>query len=74
MMEQTHVPTSRQPIAARQALASPLRTLRHLSEPDARLWLEGTLFDKCASTISMVLLTSLSDIFLSSIERRRADG
>jgi len=65
MMEQTHVPTSRQPIAACEALASSLRTLRHLSEPHAWLWLEGTLFDKRASTISMVLLTDLSAILLS---------
>ena len=73
-MEQTHVSTSRQPIAACEALATSLRTLRHLSEPDARLWLEGDFFDKRTSTISMVLLTDLPAILLSSIERRRADG
>ncbi len=73
-MEQTHVPTSRQPIAACEALAAPLRTLRRLSESYARLWLEGALFDKRTSTISMVLLTNLPAILLSSIERRRADG
>lgn len=73
-MEQTHVPTSRQPIAACEALATSLRTLRHLSEPHARLWLEGAFFEKRASTISMVLLSDLPAILLSSIERRRADG
>jgi len=74
MMEQTHVPTSRQPIAACEALASSLRTLRRLSEPHARFWLEGTLFDKRASTIRMVLLTHLPAIFLSPIETRCAHG
>jgi len=74
MMEQTHVPTSRQPIAACEALASSLRTLRNLSEPYTRLWLEGTLSDKRASTIGMVLLTHLPAIFFSSIETRCAHG
>jgi hypothetical protein len=73
-MEQTHVPTSSQPIAACEALATPLRTLRRLSEPRARLWLEGAFSDKRTETISMVLLTNLPAIFLSSIERRRTDG
>ena len=73
-MEQTHVPTSRQPIAACEALATPLRTLHRLSEPDAWLWLEGALCGKRPSTVGMVLLTGLPDIFLSSIERRRAHG
>ena len=74
MMEQTHVPTSRQPIAACEALASSLRTLRRLSEPHAQFWLEGTFSDKSASTTGMVLLTHLPAIFLSPIETRRAHG
>ena len=74
MMEQINVPTSHQPIAACEALATPLRTMRHLSEPDAWLWLEGALFDKRTSTISMVLLSDLPAILLSSVTRRRADG
>ena len=74
MMEQTHVPTSRQPIAACEALASPLRILRNLSEPYTRLRLEGAFFDKLASNIGMVLLTHLPAIFLSSIETRCAHG
>jgi len=74
MMEQTHVPTSRQPIAACEALASSLRTLRRLSERHARFWLEGTFSDKRASTDGMVLLTYLPAIFFSSIETRCAHG
>ncbi len=73
-MEMINVRKSRQRFAASYLLASALHTLRHLSKPDAWLWLEGAVFNKGPSIISMVLLTNLPDIFLSSIERRRADG
>jgi len=73
-MEMINVRKSCQRFAASHPLASAPHTLRRLSEPYTWLWLEGALCDKRPSTVGMVLLTGLPDIFLSSIERRCAHG
>lgn len=63
-MEMLHVaPIARKP--SLHLLASPLRTLRRLPQPYARLWLEGALGVLKAQAFGLVLFKSLSGFLLN---------
>jgi hypothetical protein len=72
-MEMFHVaPNARKP--SLHLLASPLRTLRRLPQPHARLWLEGALGVVKAPPHGLVLLKGLSGLLLSESAEVHRNG
>jgi hypothetical protein len=72
-MEMFHVaPIVRKP--SLHLLASPLRTLRRMPQPRARLWLEGALGILKAQAFGLVLFKSLSGLLLNESQEIHQHG